>query len=239
MQGGHQQQAYDRGVTVFSPDGRLYQVEYAREAVKQGSAAVGIKTDEGVVLAVHTRTRSKLMESESVEKIHKADDHVGVATAGHVADARQLVDYARRIAQTEHLRYEEPGSVETITKAVTDHVQQTTQTGGARPYGASLLIAGVDQDGTARLFEAEPSGTPTEWKAVAVGGGKDRAQEHLEAGFEHDVDLDDTVTLAIEAIVETREDDEIAPDEVGVAVIDADERQFTELDTDAIADHLE
>ena len=238
MQGGHQQQAYDRGVTVFSPDGRLYQVEYAREAVKQGSAAVGVKSPDGVVLAVHTRTRSKLMEAESVEKLHKADDHVGVATAGHVADARQLVDYARRIAQTEHLRYEEPGSVETITKAVTDHVQQTTQTGGARPYGAALLIAGVDRDGSPSLFEADPSGTPVEWRAVAVGGGAKAAQQHLETEFDEDLTLDDSISLAIGAIAETDEN-EVPATDVGVAIIDAEDRQFRELEDDEIAEYVE
>jgi len=237
MQGGHQQQAYDRGVTVFSPDGRLYQVEYAREAVKQGSAAVGIKTGEGVVLAVDIRLRSKLMEAKSVEKLHKADEHVGIATAGHVADARQLVDYARRLAQTEQLRYEEPGSVETITKAVTDHVQQTTQTGGARPYGAALLIAGVDNDGTPRLFEADPSGTPVEWRAVAVGGGKNKAQQHLEDEYEEDADLDDAISLAIDTIGVTRED-EIEADSVGVAVVESEDQRFRQLSTETIADHI-
>lgn len=237
MQGGHQQQAYDRGVTVFSPDGRLYQVEYAREAVKQGSAAIGVKTDEGIVLAVDVRKRSELMESASVEKLHKADDHIGIATAGHVADARQLVDYARRLAQTEQLRYEEPGSVETITKAVTDHVQQTTQTGGARPYGAALLIAGVDKDGTPQLFEADPSGTPVAWKAVAVGGGKNTAQEYLEENYEDDVSLDDAVVLAVDAIAETGEDD-IDAEDVGVAVVERTEQRFRELDTETIADRM-
>lgn len=237
MQGGHQQQAYDRGVTVFSPDGRLYQVEYAREAVKQGSAAVGVKSPDGVVLAVHTRTRSKLMEAESVEKLHKADDHVGIATAGHVADARQLVDYARRIAQAERLRYEEPGTVETITKAVTDHVQQTTQTGGARPYGAALLIAGVDRDGSPSLFEADPSGTPVEWRAVAVGGGAKTAQDYLESEYDDEVSLDDAVALAIAAIAET-DDEEVPAEDIGVAIIPADDRRFRELETEEIEGYV-
>ena len=92
MQGQNQQQAYDRGITIFSPDGRLYQVEYAREAVKRGTASVGVRTADGVVLAADRHARSPLLERDSIEKIHKADDHVGIASAGHVADARKLID---------------------------------------------------------------------------------------------------------------------------------------------------
>ena len=135
MQGQSQQQAYDRGITIFSPDGRLYQVEYAREAVKRGTASIGVRTDGGVVLAVDKRIRSPLMERDSVEKLHKADDHIGIASAGHVADARQLIDMARRQAQVNQLRYGEPVGVETLTKEVTDFIQQYTQVGGATPKG--------------------------------------------------------------------------------------------------------
>jgi len=145
MQGQNQQQAYDRGITIFSPDGRLYQVEYAREAVKRGTASIGIRTSDGVVLAVDKRIRSPLMERSSVEKIHKADDHIGIASAGHVADARQFIDFARRQAQVNQLRYGEPIGIETLTKEVTDYIQQYTQVGGARPFGVALIIGGHRQ----------------------------------------------------------------------------------------------
>ena len=145
MQGQSQQQAYDRGITIFSPDGRLYQVEYAREAVKRGTASIGVRTADGVVLAVDKRIRSPLMERSSVEKIHKADDHIGIASAGHVADARQLIDFARREAQVNELRYGEPIGVETLTKAVTDHIQQYTQVGGARPFGVATISVEDEQ----------------------------------------------------------------------------------------------
>ncbi|ELY43919.1 archaeal proteasome endopeptidase complex subunit alpha, partial [Natronorubrum bangense] len=139
MQGQAQQQAYDRGITIFSPDGRLYQVEYAREAVKRGTASIGVRTADGVVLAVDKRVPSELLEDSSVEKIHKADNHIGIASAGHVADARQLIDFARRQTQVNQLRYGEPIGVETLTKEVTDHIQQYTQVGGARPFGVALI----------------------------------------------------------------------------------------------------
>jgi proteasome alpha subunit len=183
MQGQAQQQAYDRGITIFSPDGRLYQVEYAREAVKRGSASIGIRTPEGVVVAADKRSRSPLMEPTSVEKIHKADDHIGVASAGHVADARRLIDFARRSAQINRLRYGEPIGIETLTKQITDHIQQYTQVGGARPFGVALLIAGVE-NGNPSLYETDPSGTPYEWKAVSIGADRNNLQEFLEERYE-------------------------------------------------------
>ena len=236
MQGQSQQQAYDRGITIFSPDGRLYQVEYAREAVKRGTASIGVRTPEGVVIAVDKRIRSPLMERDSVEKIHKADDHIGIASAGHVADARQLIDFARRRAQVNELRYGEPIAVETLTKEVTDYIQQYTQVGGARPFGVALIIAGI-ADGEPRLYETDPSGTPYEWKALAVGADRAEIREYLEEHYEDDLDLDAGIALALEAMASVN-DDELAPEGIGVAVIPTDTELFHELTEDEKETHL-
>jgi proteasome alpha subunit len=237
MQGQNQQQAYDRGITIFSPDGRLYQVEYAREAVKRGTASIGVRTDEGVVLAVDKRIRSPLMERSSVEKIHKTDDHIGIASAGHVADARQLIDFARREAQVNRLRYGEPVSVETLTKTVTDFIQQYTQVGGARPFGVALIIGGID-DGEPRLYETDPSGTPYEWRALAVGSDRGEIQEFLEDNYDEGMSLDDGVGLALRALA-TVHDDALAPEGVGVATIDAATEGFIEVTDDEIETYLD
>ena len=231
---GNQQQAYDRGITIFSPDGRLYQVEYAREAVKRGSASVGVRTAEGVVLAADRQTRSPLIEEESIEKIHEADAHVGIASAGHVADARQLVDFARRQSQVERLRYDEAIGIETLTKRTTDHIQQYTQTGGARPFGVALLIGGIE-DGQPRLFEADPSGTPYEWQAVAIGGGREKIQDHLEAEYTPETDLAGGVTLALEALAEASET--LEPTSVDIATIDTETERFQSLSTAEIEEY--
>src|SRR6056297_4129736 len=199
MQGQAQQQAHDRGITIFSPDGRLYQVEYAREAVKRGTASVGIRAADGVVLAADKRARSPLMEPESIEKLHKADDHVGVASAGHVADARQLIDFARRQAQVNRLRYGEAIGIETLTKNVTDHIQQYTQVGGARPFGVALLVGGIE-NGEPRLFETDPSGTPYEWKALAIGENRADLQNYLEERYDEELTLDEGIELALSAL---------------------------------------
>jgi proteasome alpha subunit len=236
MQGQSQQQAYDRGITIFSPDGRLYQVEYAREAVKRGTASIGIRTADGVVLAVDKRIRSPLMERSSVEKIHKADDHIGIASAGHVADARQLIDFARREAQVNQLRYGEPVGVETLTKAVTDHIQQYTQVGGARPFGVALIIGGI-ADGEPRLYETDPSGTPYEWKALAVGSDRGDIREYLEDHYEEEMDLDAGVDLALSALASAN-NDELESQGIGVATISVDDERFSELSDDDVESHL-
>jgi len=237
MQGQNQQQAYDRGITIFSPDGRLYQVEYAREAVKRGTASIGVRTPEGVVIAVDKRIRSPLMERDSVEKIHKADDHIGIASAGHVADARQLIDFARRRAQVNELRYGEPIAVETLTKEVTDYIQQYTQVGGARPFGVALIIAGI-ANGEPRLYETDPSGTPYEWKALAVGADRGDIRDYLEENYADDLTLDEGVGLALEALASVN-DDELEPEGIGLATIDVDTEAFVEHSLEDREEYLE
>ena len=236
MQGQSQQQAYDRGITIFSPDGRLYQVEYAREAVKRGSASIGVRTADGVVFVVDKRSRSPLMEASSVEKLHKADDHAGIASAGHVADARQLIDFARRQAQVNRLRYGEPVGVEALTKEITDHIQQYTQVGGARPFGVALIVGGIE-DGEPRLFETDPSGTPYEWQALAVGADRGEIDDYLEANYDPEATLDEGVELALSALASVN-DGELDPEGVGVATVDVETESYTGLSDEEIAGHL-
>jgi len=226
MQGQAQQQAYDRGITIFSPDGRLYQVEYAREAVKRGSASIGVRTAEGVVLVADKRRHSPLMEPASVEKLHKADDHVGMASAGHVADARQLIDFARRQAQVERLRYGEPMGVETLTKTVTDYIQQYTQIGGARPFGVALVVGGIE-NGEPRLFETDPSGTPYEWKALAIGANRKDIREYLEERYTEELTLDEGIELALSALSDAT-DELLEPDGLGLATIDVETETYSQ-----------
>ena len=235
---GQQQQAYDRGITIFSPDGRLYQVEYAREAVKRGTASVGVRTTEGVVLAADKRSRSELMEPSSVEKLHKVDDHLGIASAGHVADARKLIDFARQQAQVERLRYGEAIGVETLTKRVTDHIQQYTQVGGARPFGVALIVAGVE-DGEPRLFETDPSGTPYEWMALSVGEDRSEIRDYLEERFTEELTLEEGIDLAFGALDAMNDDDEgLSPEGVGLATVPTEDPTYTDHDAETIEGYL-
>ncbi|KTG09910.1 proteasome subunit alpha [Haloprofundus marisrubri] len=236
MQGQAQQQAYDRGITIFSPDGRLYQVEYAREAVKRGTASIGVRTADGVVLAADKRSRSPLMEPSSVEKLHKADEHVGIASAGHVADARQLIDFARQRAQVNRLRYGEAIGIESLTKEVTDHIQQYTQVGGARPFGVALIVGGIE-NGEPRLFETDPSGTPYEWKALSVGANRADIRDYLEENYTEDADLEGGIGLALSALAEANEEG-LEPEGVGLATIDVESERYTEHSADEIESYL-
>jgi len=131
------QQGYDRAITVFSPDGRLYQVEYAIETVRRGTIAVGVKAKDGVVIAVEEKPR-KLQISEIAQKIFQIDDHIGVAAAGYIPDARSQVDNARFFSQSNKLIYDEPVGVETVVKHLADQCQQFTQFAGAIIFGIGM-----------------------------------------------------------------------------------------------------
>ncbi|HOJ97868.1 MAG TPA: archaeal proteasome endopeptidase complex subunit alpha, partial [Methanospirillum sp.] len=198
------QAAYDRAITVFSPDGRLYQVEYAREAVKRGTTAVGIKCQQGVVLIVDKRINSRLLEANSIEKIFRIDEHIGVASSGLVGDARALVDRARIEAQINRITYDEPIDVETLAKKLGDHMQTYTQFGGARPYGTALLITGIS-DGQFRLFETDPSGTLLEYKATGIGTGRPAVMKLFEDEYTHECSIRDAISLGLKALHEATE----------------------------------
>jgi proteasome alpha subunit len=229
------QQAYDRGVTVFSPDGRLYQVEYAREAVKFGSPTVGVCGASTVVLASRGRQRSPLVEPDSIEKLHDLDGRLGVGSAGHVADARRLVDFARRYAQHERLRYGEPPGVEPVAKAVADRVQESTQTGGTRPFGTALLVGGVTDDGP-RLYQIDPSGTPDAWRAAAVGSGAGDIRAYLEDEYTDGLDREASLSLALRAL-SAGTDEPLSAPQLDVAALD--ESGFEAFDRDRRAAALD
>ncbi len=194
-----QPQAYDRAITVFSPDGRLFQVEYAREAVKRGTTAVGVRAKSGVVLLVDKRVTSKLVVAQSIEKVFAIDAHVGCATSGLVADARALVDRARVEAQMNRVSYDEAIPVEVLVKRICDYKQSYTQYGGGRPFGTALLVAGVDESGP-RLFETDPSGALIEYRASAVGSGRSQAMEVLEAHHKEHLSTEEAIHLGLRAL---------------------------------------
>ncbi len=192
--------AYDRAITVFSPQGRLYQVEYALETVKSGSTSVGIRVDEGVVLAVEEKTQSKLQNPVYSQKLFQIDEHIGAAASGLISDARVLVDSARVYAQIFRLSYDEPPSVETIAKRIGDTMQLYTQHAGVRPFGVALLIGGVSSDGP-KLFYTEPSGVVVEYLAWGIGRGSDKVKEFFESNYSSSLSLEEAKKLAIKSLV--------------------------------------
>ncbi|AGB04740.1 proteasome endopeptidase complex, archaeal, alpha subunit [Aciduliprofundum sp. MAR08-339] len=230
------QMAYDRAITVFSPDGRLFQVEYARAAVKRGTTTVGLKFKDGVILMADKRIRSRLLEPKSMEKIFVIDDHIGCATSGLVGDARVLVDYARLVAQIERVTYGEGISVEHLVKRVSDYKQQYTQYGGVRPFGASLLIAGVDDRGI-YLMETDPSGTIMGYKADCIGGGRETVMELFENEYREDMDFHEALMLGLKAIDMVNEE-EVNPITLEIGYIKKGEN-FTLMSDDEVAKYVE
>jgi len=200
------QQGYDRAITVFSPDGRLYQVEYAIETVRRGTIAVGIKSKDGIVIAVEEKPR-KLQISDVAQKIFQVDDHVGLAAAGYIPDARSQVDNARFFSQSNKLIYDEPVEVETIAKHLADQSQQFTQYAGVRPFGVSLIIGGVVNNNP-ELYLTDPSGTYISYEAIAIGSDSDKVTDFLEKTYTKDLSLDDAGMLAVAAIYLSSEEKE-------------------------------
>ncbi len=218
MQMSQQQQAqYDRGITIFSPDGRLFQVEYAKEAVKKGATALGIAYDKGVVLAA-TRNTGEL-RVRNPEKVFKVDEHIGIATSGLVADGRTLVEETRNEAQRYMMTYDEEIPTPVLATFVADRCQQFTQVGGVRPYGVSTISGGV-KDGNPKVYHTDPSGTLNQYNAVAIGKGGNEATEHLEANWEEEMEEDAAINLAVNALQAGEED--IETENIELAVVDVE-----------------
>lgn len=191
------QMGYDRAIVVFSPEGRMYQVEYARKAVEKATTIVGVTFVNGVVL-VATKSLQKLLVPESIEKISKIDEHIGAGSAGILADARVLVDYARVRCQVNRISFSEPIEINALVKDISDRKQRFTQLGGIRPYGVSLLLAGVD--GGPHLYETDPSGTIREWRAHAIGRGAKEAKKVLIEEYKDEIGKEEALALALKAL---------------------------------------
>ncbi|KAL0908438.1 hypothetical protein M5K25_022933 [Dendrobium thyrsiflorum] len=211
---------YDRGVNTFSPEGRLFQVEYAIEAIKLGSTAIGIKTKQGVVLAVEKRVTSPLLEPSSVEKIMEIDENIGCAMSGLIADARTLVEHARVETQNHRFSYGEPMTVESTTQALCDlalRFGEGDEESMSRPFGVSLLIAGHDEHGP------NPSGTFWQCSAKAIGSGSEGADSSLQeqynkASYIVDMALQEAETVALSILKQVMEE-KVTPNNVDIAKV--------------------
>lgn len=201
---------YDRGVNTFSPEGRILQVEYAIEAIKLGSTAIGIQTSEGVVLAVEKRITSPLMEASSIEKIIEIDSHIGCAVSGLIADSRTMVDKARVEAQNHWFTYNEPMSVESVTQAVSNVALEfgddNARVGAmSRPFGVALLFGGFDENGP-QLYHLDPSGTFIQYEAKAIGSASEGAQQSLQEAYHKSMTLQEACKQALTILKQVMEE---------------------------------
>lgn len=204
---------YDRGVSTFSPEGRLFQVEYSSEAIKLGSTAIGIATPQGIVLGVEKRITSTLLVSSSIEKIMEIDSHIGCAMSGLTADARSMVEHARVSAVSHNLYFDEPMAIETLTQSVCDLALRFGEGASgeqerlmSRPFGVALLIGGFDQLKGYQLYHAEPSGTFYQYKAKAIGSGSEGAQSELQNVYRNDLTLVEAQKVVLKILKQVMEE---------------------------------
>ena len=225
---------YDKSMTMFSPDGRLYQVEYAMETVRRGSLALGIKTNQGTLLAAEEKI-NKLQTSGLTQKIFQVDNHIGVAAAGYIPDARILVDHARMVSQSNRLVYDQPVDVETLARKIADLLQQFTQFGGVRPFGVSLIFCGVDRTGS-HIWKTDPSGNYVAFNAIAIGSGSEKVIELLEKQYKEDISFDNAVILALESIF-TSSDEPTNIENIKMSIIDSETHTMRNLSDDEMANY--
>ena len=234
----HQAMGYDRAITLFSPDGRLLQVEYAKKTVKQGSTALGIVTKDAVLLLADKRIVDKLVVPESVEKIFEVDNHIGATASGIISDARILIDEARVKAQQHKMTYDTPIDTLTIVKRVADIKQMFTQSGGLRPFGVSILFGGVD-DGKPVLFETDPTGIYFEYLASVIGEGEQMIEEYLHQNYKQNMSFDQGLALGLKCIAKLFDNHQIDLKRIDVAYIKVKDAKFSKLTKDELKKAIE
>jgi len=224
----HQLMGYDRAITMFSPEGRLLQVEYAKKTVKQGSTAIGLVCKDGVILVTDKRLVDELIVPEATEKIFQIDEHIGATASGILSDARVLIERSQLKAQQNRVTYDSPIDVLTIVKDICDLKQICTQSAGLRPFGVSILVAGVDEDGEARLFETDPTGIFFQYKANAIGEGETEVEEVLHKKYREDMNMEEGLKLAVKALLKAVGDNFTA-ERLDVVKIPIETKKYTKL----------
>jgi proteasome alpha subunit len=217
---------------MFSPEGRLFQVEYALEAVRRGTLAVGIKSKAGAVIIIRKKLSTKLMDPGSIHKIFKIDKHIGGAISGLHADSRRLVDWSRVQCQINRLNFDEPVPLRTLVRKIADIKQQYTQHAGVRPFGSALLLIAVDIDGS-QLMTTSPSGVYFTWKATALGVNEDTAKKILKENYNEDMTMDELMKLGIKVQKECS-DDELVAEDIEIAFVEIEEKEFKTAEQEKI-----
>jgi len=228
---------YDRAITMFSPDGRLLQVEYAKKTVKQGSTAIGMVCKDGVILVTDKRIVDKLIVVDSVEKIFKIDEHMGATASGIISDARVLIERAQLKAQQHNVTYDTPIDTLTIVKDMCNLKQICTQSGGLRPFGVSILVAGVD-NGEGKLFLTDPTGIFFQYKATVIGEHEEEVEEALHKDYKDDLSIEEGITLAVDAMSKAM-GKEFDIQSVDCSYIRSDDRKFTKLSNNDLSKIVE
>ncbi|MCX8158178.1 MAG: archaeal proteasome endopeptidase complex subunit alpha [Candidatus Diapherotrites archaeon] len=229
---------YDRVATMFSPDGRLYQVEYASKIVSQGTLGVAVKYNDGIIFGADKRVTSKLIVPESIEKMFLIDNHIMALSAGLVGDARRLAEFARQKAQENIVLYSQSIEVETLVKEISSLKQLYTQYGGGRPFGVSFIIGGIDATGK-RLFETEPSGALAEYHAIAIGRNREKAMEFLEKDYNQNINYDDAIILVLKTLkFGLQEKEKLEYKNLEFSFIEQKNKRFTKIPNEDLKQYL-
>ncbi len=232
MQPMHQMMGYDRAITMFSPDGRLLQVEYAKKTVRQGSTAIAMVCADGLLFVTDKRIIDSLVVPESVEKIWQIDEHIGATASGILSDARVLIERAQLRAQQHRVTYDSPIDTLTIVKDICDLKQVCTQSGGLRPFGVSILVAGID-DHTPRLYETDPTGIFFQYKATAIGEGEVEIEEILHKEYADSLTIEEGLKLSVKALKKILGEN-FNVSRIDAAYIRTDEKSFRKFSRDKI-----
>lgn len=227
---------YDRGITIFSPDGKLYQVEYAAVAVRQGWTIIGILGRDSAVLISEKRRHAPLIDLAELEKIFVIDTHIGATFAGLGADGRVLIDYARIVAIRHRFIYDEPIDMESLVRSIGDLKQLFTQQAGVRPFGVSLIFAGVDAKGV-HVYKTEPNGLYFRYFATAAGSGEQAVMEYLEKNYREDLSLEDVIVLGLRSLRASMETG-ITPERVEIGYVTLKERIFRKLSMKEVGEFI-
>jgi proteasome alpha subunit len=219
---------YDRAITVFSPDGRLLQVEYARETVKKGATVIGITAKNSVIFIAERIIPTILMDDEGSQKVFQIDSHVAGAGSGLLGDARVLIKKAQDEARKHQLMYDEPIELSTLVSRVCDYKQLYTQYGGTRPFGVSLLVGGIDSNGP-RLYVTEPAGIFFKYKAISIGEGSSVVNKYLEKNYKEGLTTEQTINLAINALKYYLKN-KFSSDHIEIVVIDGEFKKYSKTE---------
>jgi len=228
----HQMMGYDRAITMFSPDGRLLQVEYAKKTVRQGSTAIGMVCSDGVLLVADKRIVDPLIIADKIEKIFQVDDHIAATASGILSDARVLIERAQLKAQSHKVTYDTPIDTISVVKDMCSLMQICTQSGGLRPFGVSVLVVGVDSEGP-KLYETDPTGIFFPFKATAIGEGEPEIEEVLTKEYKPSMTIEDGLKLALFALNKVLDKD-FSANRVDAAFVKNDDKKFTQVSRDKL-----
>ena len=231
----HQVMGYDRSATMLSPDGHILQVEYAEKTVRLGSASIGIKTKEGVVIIADKGHKDELVVPESADKIYEIDEHILASAAGILSDARILINQTRLIAQQHRITYDSPIDVESIIREISDIKQQYTQHPGVRPFGVALMIAGKNGDGS-KLYTSDITGNYFEYNEVAIGENDEKIKEELRKEYRKEMPIKESIKLGLNIFKRVLESN-FDIQRFNVAYIKNEEGKLRKLNKEEIADY--